>query len=117
AVMIPMTRKKKRKSAPRELSQTAGSLVTLSAQRAVLPTPPHLSANAQPLVKQRLRQAEAAQRKPTYDPRLQDTHEELPAGVSQTKGTTIYSGRTVTTWGWNRNPLGATRTSNGGNGN
>ncbi|KAF5845875.1 hypothetical protein GGP41_008376 [Bipolaris sorokiniana] len=54
---------------------------------------------------------------PTYDPKLQDTHEQLPAGISHTKGTTIYSGKTITTWGWNRPPLGGTRTSNGGNGN
>ena len=48
---------------------------------------------------------------------MQDTHEQLPAGISHTKGTTIYSGKTITTWGWNRPPLGGTRTSNGGNGN
>ncbi|EUC41391.1 hypothetical protein COCMIDRAFT_106295 [Bipolaris oryzae ATCC 44560] len=53
-VVIPMTRKRERKSAPRELSQTAGSLVTLSAQRVVQLTPLHLSENAQPLVQQRL---------------------------------------------------------------
>ncbi|KAJ6204443.1 hypothetical protein PSV09DRAFT_1043323, partial [Bipolaris maydis] len=115
AVVIPMIQKK-RKSARRGLSQTAGSLVMLSARRIARLTLPHSSANAQLQAKKRLPQGEAVQRKPTYDPRLQDTHEKLPAGVSRTKGTTVFSGTTVTTWGWNRNPLGGTRTSNGGNG-
>ncbi|KAF9698681.1 hypothetical protein EKO04_003350 [Ascochyta lentis] len=56
---------------------------------------------------------------PIYDRELQDTYDELAASASLTQGTTVFSGTTITTWGWNRNPLGGTRipTGNGGIGN
>ncbi|CAN9141178.1 unnamed protein product [Alternaria alternata] len=55
--------------------------------------------------------------RPTYDPDLLDIHDQIPIGVSHTQGTTVYNGKTVTTWGWNINPLGGTKPPNGGNSN
>jgi hypothetical protein len=65
AVILTIRTKKttRMRSAPREPSPTAGSLVTLSGQRSVQLTLPRLSANAQLQAEQRLHQAEAAQRK------------------------------------------------------
>ena len=65
AVILTIRTKKttRMRSAPREPSPTAGSLVTLSGQRSVRLTLPRLSANALLQAKQRLPQAEAAQRK------------------------------------------------------
>ena len=63
AAVILRIQMRKRRSAPREPSPTAGSLVTLSGQRSARLTLPRLSANAQLQAKQRLPQAEAAQRK------------------------------------------------------
>jgi hypothetical protein len=60
---IRTTKTTRMRSAPREPSPTAGSLVTLSGQRSVQLTLPRLSANAQLQAEQRLHQAEAAQRK------------------------------------------------------
>jgi hypothetical protein len=60
---IRTTKTTRMRSAPREPSPTAGSLVTLSGQRSARLTLLRLSANAQLQAKQRLPQAEAAQRK------------------------------------------------------
>ncbi|OAG17324.1 hypothetical protein CC77DRAFT_919549, partial [Alternaria alternata] len=119
AVILTIQTKKttRMRNAPREPSPTAGFLVMVSARHNARLTPPRSSANAHVRVQQRLPQAEAAHCKATYDPDLLDIHDQIPIGVSHTQGTTVYNGKTVTTWGWNINPLGGTKPPNGGNSN